>query len=481
MATTAIWDVRGYIGDVVRYTVNPQKTLNPEWSEQQKQNMLDVMEQAMREAQAKGLSKVLNYTVNDFKTEKQYYVTGINCDPDTARHDMITTKRQWSKEGGIIAYHGYQSFLTGEVAPDDAHRIGVELAKRLWGDRFEVIVSTHLNTRTVHNHFVINSVSFVDGKRYYDNKQTYREMRRTSDELCRLNRLSVIDNPSPHRKSRAEWAAEQAGDPTWMIAVRSDLDAAIMGSVNFQGFVHNMRERGYAVEKRGSMWRIKPANHDNFSRLRRFGENYTEDAIIERIIRQRWPTRPPKPERQAGALRVRVYGNYHLSKVTWNGLRALYFFYRRKLREARRQQSSYTPYVLRDDIRHLEAVDKQTRFLFSHRIDTEEELTAYRKDAKRRITELSEQRKELKNEMRRTGVPEQRIAEIQTHIKRISDELKPLRQDIRLCEAIVVRSLEIAEKNAQLHQLKEKEVEKQHEPTWRSSRANREHGDKRDR
>lgn len=80
-----------------------------------------------------------------------------------------------------------------------------------------------------------------------------------------------------------------------MTAIRLDLDAAIMGAVNFQGFVKNMRERGYEVEKRGRDWRIKPQNHRSFSRLRRFGEKYTEDAIIERIIRQRWPSQSRKP------------------------------------------------------------------------------------------------------------------------------------------------------------------------------------------
>ena len=248
-----------------------------------------------------------------------------------------------------------------------------------------------------------------------------------------------------------------------MTAIRLDLDAAIMGAVNFQGFVKNMRERGYEVEKRGRDWRIKPQNHTNFSRLRRFGEKYTEDAIIERIIRQRWPSRPPKPEEKKTVRRGRTHGDFRLSKVTWNGLRALYYFYRRKLQEACRQQSSYTPYVLREDIRHLEAVDKQFHFLFRHKIDTAEELTSYRDDASQRITIISEERKELKNELRRIGIPEQRLEEIKTRIGQISAELKTLRQDIKLCAAIVARSLEIANRNAQLKQIEEREVEQKRE------------------
>jgi len=119
--------------------------------------------------------------------------------------------------------------------------------------------------------------------------------------------------------------------------------------------------------------------------------------------------------------------------------------------------------VLRDDIRSLEAVDRQTRFLFQNRIDTEEQLTSYRDTAKQQIVDLSEQRKELKNELRRTGVPEQRLEAIKTRIGEISTELKTLRQDVKLCDAIVVRSLEIAEKNAQLKEIQEKDVVKKQE------------------
>ncbi len=288
-------------------------------------------------------------------------------------------------------------------------------------------------------------------------------MRDMSDALCEKYHLSVIENPARHGRSRAEWEAEKNGKPAWMTAIRLDLDAAIMGAVNFQGFVKNMRERGYEVEKRGRDWRIKPQNHRSFSRLRRFGEKYTEDAIIERIIRQRWPSRPPKPEEKKTVRRGRTHGDFRLSKVTWNGLRALYYFYRRKLQEACRQQSSYTPYVLREDIRHLEAVDKQFHFLFRHKIDTAEELTSYRDDASQRITIISEERKELKNELRRIGIPEQRLEEIKTRIGQISAELKTLRQDIKLCAAIVARSLEIANRNAQLKQIEEREVEQKRE------------------
>ena len=79
------------------------------------------------------------------------YVSGINLSPNIARDQMVMTKLQFGKTDKILAYHGYQSFLPGEVTPDIAHEIGVKLAERLWGDRFQVLVTTHLDHEHIHN------------------------------------------------------------------------------------------------------------------------------------------------------------------------------------------------------------------------------------------------------------------------------------------------------------------------------------------
>ena len=97
---------------------------------------------------------------------------------------MQFIKKIKGKEGAILAFHGYQSFKAGEVTPEIAHEIGVRLAEEMWGDRFQVVVSTHLNTENIHNHFVLNSVSFKDGLKYYSNLANTALLRRTSDELC---------------------------------------------------------------------------------------------------------------------------------------------------------------------------------------------------------------------------------------------------------------------------------------------------------
>lgn len=470
MATTKIWDVRGWLGKVIIYAENPDKTENPEWNAAEREKMQDVMDFAMQDARERGLIDVLEYAAADYKTEQRHFVSGVNCNVEIARQQMILTKKQWDKEGGIVAYHGYQSFAPGEVTPEAAHRIGVALAEKLWGNRFEVIVATHLNTKCVHNHFVINSVSFADGLRYYDNKASYALMRRTSDELCRANALSVITEHNGRAKHYAEWKAENAGQPTWRSAISEDVDQAVMVSMSFQAFIRSLKEKGYEVVTGGKYMKVRPPGKERFVRLRSLGYNYTEEAIRQRILRQKMPERPPRAAPPA-VKRAKVRGNFTLSRVTWKGLRALYFHYLYKLREAQRQPSGQAHFLLREDVRHMDALTEQAKFLHRHGIDSDEQLTGLRTDTEQQIVSLCSERTALSDEKRRTSIPESRRTEIEARISVLSAELKPLRQDVKLCDAILERSLIIREKNEQMKQ-QEKE-EKAHEPDRRRGRTNR--------
>lgn len=475
MATTKIWDVRGRLKHVLDYADNPDKTENPhpcEWTPAEAQEMLDVMARAMEDGQEKGLIDTLEYAMSDNKTEQRHFVTGINCIPEHARDDMLMTKNNWNKNGGIIAYHGYQSFKPGEVTPELAHKIGVELAEELWGERFEVIVATHLNAACVHNHFVLNSVSFKDGFKYYDQKKTYRQMREASDRLCLKYRLSVIENPEYRTKHYAEWKAEQQGQRTWRSAIREDVDKAIMQSMTWSAFLRSLKEQGYEVKTGVKHIAIRPPAKERFVRLKSLGDNYIEEAIKQRILKQRSPSRPPRPEPKP-VRKAKVYGDFKLSKITWKGLRALYFFYRRKLREAQRQPNGYAPHILREDLRLMDKINDQTVFLFKHKIDTGEQLFDYRRYAEEQIALLLSRRKELSNEKRRENTMPERKTEIRALMADIAAQLKTLRRDIRLCDEIVERSAQIAEKNKILRQ--EKEMMK-NVPTGRSGRTGREYG-----
>ena len=130
---------------------------------------------------------------------------------------------------------------------DTAHSIGVALARELWGDRFQVVIATHCNTGHYHNHFVINSVSDVDGKKFYNSPADYRRMREVSDRLCREAKISVIEYPADRRANYGEWLAEKNGKPTMRSRIREDIDRAILASTTEREFQRVMKEMGYEV------------------------------------------------------------------------------------------------------------------------------------------------------------------------------------------------------------------------------------------
>ena len=236
------------MGKVVVYVENPDKTTNPEFYDNGD----------MTERECQGLEDVIAYAVNSRKTEQhkkdsdvlERFVSGVNCHPATARAEMLSVKKRFGKEDGTIAYHGYQSFAPGEATPEMAHKIGVELAQRLWGDRYQVVVATHLDKANhLHNHFVLNTVSFVDGIKYHRTAKDYHEMQTVSDDLCREYGLSVIENPQPGKsKHYGEWRAEQEQRPTWRGIVRADIDEVIRQSMTERQFFENLHRKGYKVK-----------------------------------------------------------------------------------------------------------------------------------------------------------------------------------------------------------------------------------------
>ena len=282
MAVTSIWKVEGRLARVLGYAGNPDKA-----------------EGSPDEWELQGVGAAILYAADPGKTERQLYVTGVNCLPATALEEMNATKRQYGKTGGIVAFHGYQAFAPGETDPATAHEVGVALAQELWGGRFEVVVATHLDKAHLHNHFVVNSVSFADGRRFHRDAACYRAMREASDELCREHGLSVVESPGRGgARHHAEWRAEREGRPTWRSLVKADVDEAVGRAASMRQFHANLRAMGYDV-KVGKDISVRPPGKERFVCLRRnFGDAYSQEGIGARILansRQRLPLGRPRP------------------------------------------------------------------------------------------------------------------------------------------------------------------------------------------
>ena len=174
------------------------------------------------------LDSLINYAINGEKTEKKLYVSGINCMPNTAFYEMKNVKKQFFKTDGIECFHAVQSFASGEVNAEQAHKIGLQLAEELWGYKFQVVVSTHLNTDNIHNHFVLNSVSFMDGKRFCNTKKDYAIMRKVSDRICEEYGLSVLKQEDKYNK--------YATSALYKELMRDSIDYAIANSKDYEQF-----------------------------------------------------------------------------------------------------------------------------------------------------------------------------------------------------------------------------------------------------
>ena len=274
IAVTSLWKVSNNLKQTIEYAENKEKT------------------------SFKDLDSTINYAMNEDKTEKSFFVSGINCNIDTVLDEMLDVKKTFNKEKGILAFHGYQSFKENEVSPELAHKIGIELANEMWGDRFEVVVSTHLNTNHIHNHFCINSVSFKDGKKYYNNRHTYALLRQTSDSLCKEYNLSVIEEKpcGKHNIDYTKYYNEQVKKLNYYSNIKDDIDYAIEQAYSFKDFLGIMKRMNYEVTDRSGKLSVKPLNRKRNIRIERaFGEDYTIKNINERIFNTK-SVRVPFPE-----------------------------------------------------------------------------------------------------------------------------------------------------------------------------------------
>ena len=374
MATTAIWKVKGNLGQVVNYAANPDKT-------------------TLTTEDLQGLRDVMDYATQDYKTEEQRYVSGV------------------------------------------------ELAQRLWGDRFQVVVATHLDREHIHNHFVLNSVSFVDGKKYNDCKSTYALMRQTSDQLCREHGLSVIEEPEQGRTmSYDTWEAEQKGKPTWYGQIRRDVDSCIARSFLFEHFLTDLKKQGYEV-KTGKYIAVRPPGKQRFVRLKTLGDDYTEEAIRERIRAHEQPPQHPIP-RPAPKRNYKIY--HKPRKLT--GFRALYFHYLYLLGKLKKPTASpRRRRYMTDEIIKFDRYVEQAKLLMKYRIDTWEQLAMLEEAVQGELDALCIQRKGLYTARRKNSTE----TDLSPAIESINQSIKILRRELKVCGRIETDGLVIRQKLAE--------------------------------
>lgn len=414
MAITKIFAIRTRLDDRVKYVTNGEKT---------------------------SLDATITYAANPVKTEQFFFTSALNCGSvDTAFAEMQDTKCRFNKMGGVLGYHFIQSFAPGEVTPEQAHAIGVEFAQRLFDNRYEVVIGTHLDKHHLHNHLIVNSVSLKDGRKYHSSPGSYYfEVRGASDELCRENDLSVIV-PQSKGKHYAEWSAEQNGKPTIRSLIRTDIDTILTQAYTYDSFLMLLRRRGYEVRNSPNRkcTTVKPPGAKRAIRLDSLGEGYTEADILQRLSAQRRsPVGFPLPLTTRSAVRYRLKGKWQTvrkNKIT--GFFALYLRYVYLLRGIKRKKyPKRLSFSIQQEVTRLERYEQQFQYLLSNNITTESELEQKITSLEWDIRSMEEARKPLYQE-RRNANDEETQSRCSAEIDCKTAALREMRRELRLCRRI---------------------------------------------
>lgn len=316
---------------------------------------------------------------------------------------------------------------------------------------------TFIPRLSLHNHILFNSVSCIDGKKYRDNFKAYfGDIRGASNEVSRRHGLSVIE-PEGKGKSYAEWDANQKGKATIRDLIRQDIDAIIDQSFTYATFLAALRKNGYEIKSGPNVKHtaVKTPGSSRFIRLSSLGENYTEEAIKQRLSEVRSSPAPvqeqtiPMPRRKYYSCQSRVYK----WKRKPRGFRALYVYYLYSLGYRKPgPKRKYIPIAVRQEVTRLHRYQAQYRLLREYRIDTDDQLSMLSGAFQSDIDALTEQRKCLYKEQRRGG-------EVSEQIEAINAELRQIRKNLKTCTWIQGDIPKIREQVQVIQQQEKKEQE----------------------
>ncbi len=410
MATTSIWSIKNNLKQSINYIINPEKTINKDYGK----NLYSYLE--------------IENTENNYKNEKVCYVSSINCSERNPYEDMLFTKEEYGKTNGILAFHGYQSFKEGEVTSDIAHEIGVKFAEEMFKD-FEVVVATHQNTNHIHNHFIVNSVSFKTGKKYNNNRTNLAKLRHISDSLCVEYGLSTLDEDICYKNA---YKNKVLSDDYYRI-LKEDLDNVINYSVTLKQLFERMRNLGYKVYSLNGIITIYRDDEDKVRIENVFGKEYSKDRLNEKLYSSRQIVFKPMPQKS-------IFEEYCKTNKPHKGIYGLYLYYCYLLEIfPKKHPKQYLPYSIRKEVYKLEQTSQQVRFMQEKNIVTKENLDKFAKNNYEKLSELKGKRENLWRKYHRTKT-ENKQTQILAEINDIQPKIKELYKYDKYCKEITKRA-----------------------------------------
>lgn len=430
MATTKIWAIKDSISRVRSYAKNPEKTTFSD------------------------LKQVLKYTENDEKTidknEKIMYVTGVNCNEKTAYEEMMSVQNRFDKITGNVAYHAYQSFKTGEVSPELAHKIGVELAEKMWNE-YQVVVATHFNTGTYHNHFVINSVNMFTGKKFNCNKGAYYHFRELSDELCREYGLTIIEKPK-EKTPRSIYFAEKRGEPTKYNLMRQAMDEAMGMCVTYSQFKKIMYKKGYIINDDNNRKYpiIRSMNDKKAVRMYQLGEKYLPKNIAERVFQNPYYVQDEyykliKPKKNYTKYKVYKYkGNLKdISKMGGIDVLFILLFHLLGLIPKRENYKPLSP-EMKQEVRKMQRYTNEIRLIVTEKLKTFDDVKNYISQTENDIEDVTNLRQKYRNKLRNCK-DDNLIKEYKEKRNECTTILNKYRKNLKIANYILEEILKVKE------------------------------------
>lgn len=445
MAVTGFWPIYKNLKATLDYADNPNKTTAREYLDDD-------------------LYAALSYAENDKKTDRKMYVGGINCSKQNAYAEMIAVQRRFGLRGKVVGYHGIQSFMTGEVTPEQAFEIGKATARKMWGDRYQVLVTVHLNTDNVHCHFVVNPVSFKDGTKFQNKIGDHKELRKVSDAICREHSLSVLEKSEFYSKGKKkEYWVHNAGKKTHRDYLREDVEYCLSFATSPREFESQLFALGYTLDP--VRFSVKAKHWERSVRLANIG--FTKEIVQAQLDRNaesryrlftleyRPPYKPKKFPLEDG-LRKLEFAIDHSYDAATVLVDTLFYLVITVIQIAAELADVM---LLSPDLRAAEKDLKELvadyHFLKENDIHTVAELHANINENKVQLSDLEHERKELSNRIRRPKSPEDENQNKDCR-KEISKQMKPVRERLRRAEKILEKSPHLYELLKQEHELERK-------------------------
>lgn len=234
----------------------------------------------------------IKYIINPDKTNNGRLVSTIGChaDGDLAEKEFDMIRHMGTGMGEVLAKHLVQSFKPGEVTPEQAHLLGIQLADKLLKGKYQYVLATHIDKDHIHNHLIFNNIDSENFRsfEYQENRggKVFENIRQISDNLCRENNLSVIENPELGKgKSYYEWQMNKE-NLSWKARLKYEIDNAVMNSTDFSSFLNELTKRNieyvYKPENVISL-KFRMAGQQKFTRAKTLGWYYEESQLKRRI------------------------------------------------------------------------------------------------------------------------------------------------------------------------------------------------------